>query len=331
MPAHGMFRTIGTGGRDGMPLKRCIVVFLASSVIGTSTGAQGLEWADADAPEAPLDQVYADDPEALEAIYGQFGVENDTYADMTLPELVAAVRQLAPPIDERAADLTPAGELRGEDRAFISWALIWAPRNSSAVMTRENRLGIPTCYVSMEPELQPVREIIETAVAETWERYAAIDFTGWGTCSGARKGIRISFADARPDSKIGVSAEYVDGPSMVLASGFSWNRECRRKQTMCHWSIAVHEFGHAIGFLHEQNQEVVDDWCRRKYPRHVYEANVRAAPLTKYDAQSVMNYCAAIYTRKAGPSDCDIAAAQHLYGIPAGLSYRTSCQLVVQR
>jgi len=80
----------------------------------------------------------------------------------------------------------------------------------------------------------------------------------------------------------------------------------------CIKGIAVHEFGHALGFAHEQNRSDTPGECRQ-----LKQGTSGDVLLTPYDPRSVMNYCNPKYNNDGMLSALDIAAVRELYGEPS--------------
>ncbi len=173
---------------------------------------------------------------------------------------------------------------------------------------------IPVCWEAPAPGhvIPDKKAIVRKAVADSWERESAIRFTGWGQCALGNFGIHIRISDEGPHTKgLGRHLDRVlDG--MVLNFSFKvWGRAFAPTLDRSIETIAVHEFGHALGFTHEQN--------RYDSPRDCLKLGQGSTPdllLGPHDLSSVMNYCNPVYANSGRLSDGDIKSVRRLYPPP---------------
>lgn len=170
---------------------------------------------------------------------------------------------------------------------------------------------IEVCWENPSAQNAYLRRVVRDAVADTWEHYSALVFTGWGTCKPDSPGIHIVIKESPPHTQ--AVGRYLDTMTDGVVLNFSfnhWRPTCRLQLDFCVAALAVHEFGHAIGFTHEQNRPDTPDECKADTQGQTGDYLV-----TQFDWHSIMNYCNPAWIGDGKLSELDIVSVQKIYGV----------------
>ena len=180
--------------------------------------------------------------------------------------------------------------------------------------SRGNR--VPVCWATAGYERE--KDIVRQAVRDTWEYYAELSFTGWGDCPtrGDEQQVRVDIQphDASDEgaggrAALGTNALSRPGDAPNVDLGFNPDGSADKQRVEY---IGVHEFGHVLGFVHEQDLP-----GNVEGPAHCDKTigvDPNGVPVTAYDRNSVMNYCNGDGNGQGRLTDIDILGVRGIYG-----------------
>lgn len=204
-----------------------------------------------------------------------------------------------------------------QDMALLGQEFIYLSRGYALSTTIWDSNDISVCWEDFDASTPNERSWVRNAVADTWEKYSNVRFKGWNQCDNDSNGIRIVVMDIGA-ATMGLG-KLLNGRKNGIILNFTYNNwnsgACQILREWCSKVIAIHEFGHALGFAHEQNRNDTPDTCT-KHP----QGTKGDITIGAWDLYSVMNYCNPNYNGDGKLSATDIAMVQQFYGAARDVS-----------